>query len=77
MGLKDTLPDFHEFLRAGRLAPERNIPYLAYWASRFLFFIARKDHSDTGSLVIEFIDSLKGREDIADWQVRQAEEALL
>jgi integron integrase len=76
MGLKDTLPDFQEFLKAGKLAPERNIPYLAHWVSRFLFFIAKKDHSDTGALVIEFLDSLK-TEDIADWQVSQAEQALL
>lgn len=76
MGLKDTLPDFQEFLKASKLAPERNIPYLAHWVSRFLFFISRKDHSDTGTLVIEFLDSLK-TENIADWQVSQAEQALL
>jgi len=74
--MKDTLPDFQEFLKNGKLAPERNIPYLAHWVSRFLFFISKKDHSDISSLTIEFIDSLK-TENIADWQVSQAEEALL
>lgn len=74
--MKDTLPDFQEFLKKGKLAPERNIPFLAHWVSRFLFFIAKKDHSDIGALAIEFLDSLRA-ENIADWQVSQAEEALL
>ncbi len=77
MGIKDTLPDFQSFLRSGKLAPEKNIPFLALWASRFLFFIAGKSHADSGALIIEFLDSLKAQENIADWQIRQAEEALL
>ena len=76
MGIKDTLPDFQSFLRSGKLAPEKNIPFLALWASRFLFFIAGKSHSDSGALIIEFLDSLKAQENIAEWQIRQAEEAL-
>lgn len=77
MGLEETLPEFQNFLREGKLAPENNIPYLAHWVSKFLFFITRKDHSDTGALVIEFLDSLRTRENIVDWQVTQAEQALL
>jgi len=72
MGIKDTLPDFQSFLRSGKLAPAKNISYLAHWASRFLFFIAGKNYSDPGALIIEFLDSLKSRENIAEWQIRQA-----
>ena len=29
------LPEFQAFLRDRHLAPEKNIPFLAYWVSRF------------------------------------------
>jgi hypothetical protein len=35
------LPEFQKFLLERKLAPEKNIPFLAYWVSRFLGF-ARK-----------------------------------
>jgi hypothetical protein len=41
MDLKEILPQFQGFLRDRRLATEKNIPYHALWASRFLRF-ARK-----------------------------------
>ena len=35
---KETLPEFQKFLLERKLAPEKNIPFLAYWVSRFLGF---------------------------------------
>jgi hypothetical protein len=35
------LTDFQAFLRSRKLVPEKNIPYFAFWAGKFLAF-ARK-----------------------------------
>ena len=42
-GINETLPDFQKFLLERSLAPEKNIPFLAYWVSRFLTFGRKKD----------------------------------
>ena len=58
MVLKDTLPDFQEFLRNRRIVPERNIPYYALWVSKFLGFVNRDNPGDLQNLVREFIAGL-------------------
>jgi hypothetical protein len=32
------LPEFQKFLLVQKLVPEKNMPYFAYWVSRFLAF---------------------------------------
>jgi integron integrase len=71
------LPEFQKFLLDNRLAPENRIRYLAYWVSRFLSFFNKSDNRDVNQVVFEFIDNLRTHKSIADWQIRQAEEALL
>jgi hypothetical protein len=44
-GIKETLPDFQKFLLEHSLAAEKNVPFLAYWVSRFLTFGRKKDIS--------------------------------
>ena len=78
-GIKETLPDFQKFLLKRSLAPEKNIPFLAYWVSRYLTFGRKKDISTdeyNESAVIEFLDMLRTDEKILDWQPRQADDAL-
>ena len=36
--INSVLPEFQEFLRSRSLAAEKNIPFYAYWVSRFLYF---------------------------------------
>ncbi len=70
------LPEFQEFLLSHKLAPEKHVLFLAIWASKFLAFSNRKGQQDIDLTVAEFLDSLKAKEDIHDWQVRQAGEAV-
>jgi hypothetical protein len=73
------LPEFQSYLRERHLAPEKNIPFLAYWVSRFLTFGRKRDISTdeySEAAVIEFLDMLRADEDILDWQPRQADDAL-
>jgi hypothetical protein len=73
---KGVLPDFQEFLLSHKLAPEKHVLFLAIWVSRFLAFSNRKGEQEIGLTVTEFLNSLESREDIKDWQIRQAGEAV-
>jgi hypothetical protein len=70
------LPEFQAFLRSRKLVPEKNIPYFASWASKFLYFCNKNNQLDNNKLVMEFMDSLQGDHRIPDWQIRQARQAV-
>jgi hypothetical protein len=58
---RKTLPEFQEFLVKKSLAPEKNVPFLAYWASRFLEYARKHDIAATEyqeTAVSEFLDAL-------------------
>jgi len=73
------LPEFQKFLLERKLAPEKNIPFLAYWVSRFLAFTRKRDFKSTEyqeAIVLEFLEALRSDKHILDWQHRQADDAL-
>jgi hypothetical protein len=73
------LPDFQKFLLERKLVPEKNIPYFAYWVSRFLAFARNRDMPASEyreQAVIEFLDTLRADKRILDWQPRQADDAI-
>lgn len=77
---KEPLPEFQKFLLDKNLAPEKNIPFLAYWVSRFLSFA--RNHELTATeyneiTVQEFIEALRADNRTLDWQPRQAEDAVM
>jgi len=76
MTLNGVLPEFQEFLLSRKIAPEKNVPFYAHWVSKFLAFSNKNRQLDQDALVAEFLQSLKSKKNISDWQVRQAEEAL-
>lgn len=76
---KNILLEFQKFLLERKLAPEKNIPFLAYWVSRFLGFARRNERMATEyheATVQEFIEGLRSDKRTLDWQPRQAEDAL-
>ncbi len=70
------LPAFQSFLSSRKLAPEKPIPFYAYWASRFLAFCNKQAATDSSKAAMEFRQSLMTDQKIADWQIKQAEEAV-
>jgi integron integrase len=76
MGAKGVLPEFQEFLLSRKLAPQKNVLYYAVWVNKFLVFNSKNGHAAISQTVAEFLNSLKTREDIADWQIQQAADAL-
>jgi hypothetical protein len=73
---KSILPDFQDFLRTRKLVPEKNIPYFANWVSKFLNFSNKSTQSDYKKLILEFMDALAKTENVQDWQIRQAHQAI-
>jgi len=73
------LPEFQTYLLDKRLVPEKNVPYFAYWVSRYLQFARSRDISSevfNEPGVLEFLDQLRSDQKILDWQPRQADEAI-
>jgi hypothetical protein len=70
------LPEFQDFLLSRKLVPEKNVPYYARWVNKFLAFSKKSGHLDHDTLLSEFIHSLRSEDNIADWQLLQAGEAL-
>jgi hypothetical protein len=73
---KLTLPEFQEFLRTKSLVKEKYIPFYANWASKFLAFSKNEVNLSHDLQVQKFLDLLKGQENIADWQIKQADDAV-
>lgn len=69
------LPDFQGFLRTRRIVPEKNIPFYAWWASRFLAFGNKNEHLPLDIRIEHFLKEIQVNKPLADWQLRQAEEA--
>lgn len=77
--LNDKLPAFQRYLLDKNLAPEKNVPFYAYWASRFLDYARKHDYSAleyNEVAVLEFLESLKSDKHIQDWQHRQANDSI-
>lgn len=74
--LSYTLPEFQSFLVSRKLVLEKNAPYYAHWVSKFLVFYNGNEGLSRDLQVKEFLNFLNAQKDIADWQIKQAEQAL-
>jgi len=70
------LPEFQKFLRTKRIVPDNQIPFCARWVSKFLSFINKNSFAKTDIALIQFIDFLNKNNDLPDWQIKQAENAV-
>lgn len=76
---KNILPEFQKFLLERKLAPEKNVPFLAYWVSRFLGFARKRERTVTEyneTTVQEFLEVMRSDKRTLDWQPRQADDAI-
>ena len=56
--------------------PEKSVTFYAYWANRYLTFSKRLKNADAAEALRRFLEDLQSRENIADWQIQQAKEAI-
>jgi integron integrase len=72
----DILPDFQKFLLSRGFAPPKNVPFYANWVSKFIAFSNRHEELNHDLLFEKFLDKLKSQQNTADWQIRQAHDAV-
>jgi len=70
------LPEFQDFLVSRSLIPAKNAPFYAHWVSKFFAFSNRNQDLSSNLKVQKFLNQLKSQKKTADWQIKQAEEAL-
>lgn len=72
---KADLDGFSGWLRERRLAPDNRIPYFVWWVERFLRLRLTRPRESWEDTLHVFLDDL-GAGGTADWQVRQAADAV-
>lgn len=72
----DLLPDFQKFIVVRKLAAESQIPFYAYWVSKFLRFSNTKQDKSLDLRIQMFLDALKKDQKLQDWQFTQADNAV-
>ena len=72
----DLLPDFQKYIAERKLAPESQIPFYAYWVSKFLRFSNTKQDKSLDLRIQWFLDTLKKDRKLKDWQYMQADTAV-
>ncbi|MEW6377871.1 MAG: integron integrase [Thermodesulfobacteriota bacterium] len=73
----DWTEDFEEFLSKQGAVPEDKIKFYIHWVRRFLRFSNYQLENINTDRVSQYLDSLEADEKIADWQVKQAADAVL
>ena len=71
------LPEFQDYLRSKSLVSEKYIPYYAHWARNFLAFSKNHSNLNRDLQIQKFLDYLREQKSISDWQVKQADNALI
>ena len=74
--MNNVLPEFQEFLSAFNLVLKKYIPFYAHWARKFLSFSNKHVELNHELQVLKFLDDLKSQDNIGDWQIRQAHDAI-
>ena len=70
------LPDFQKFLLSRGFAAPKNVPFYANWVSKFLTFSNQGEELNQDLLFEKFLEKLKSQKNTADWQMRQARDAV-
>jgi hypothetical protein len=70
------LPEFQDFLLSRSLVPTKNAPFYAHCVSELLAFSNKNQDFALDLRIQKSLTLLKSQKKIADWQVRQADEAL-
>ena len=75
--MQDTvLQKFQEFLRDTNLVREKYIPFYVYWSRKFLSFSNKNKELNHELQVRKFLDDLQSHDNVAEWQIRQAHDAI-
>lgn len=71
------MEEFKRFLIEKQLVPENRVGYYAQWVNQFMFLCNYQKENITTESISDYIQSLDSDIKIADWQVKQAGDAIL
>jgi integron integrase len=74
--IEKILPEFQKYLFNGGFVAEKNIPYYAFWVSRFLQYSDQHYELSEQIRISSFLESLKQQKNMTEWKIRQAEAAV-
>lgn len=74
--MNSILPQFQKFMADRHLAVEKQIPFYAGWASKFIRFSNARNTTPSDLKIQLFLDDLKKNPKYQDWQIAQAENAV-
>ncbi|MDD5645349.1 MAG: integron integrase [bacterium] len=74
--LSNILPEFQDFLVDKGFASKKHAPFYARWASKFLSYFNNNNEPDIEKNMTGFINVLTNDQNISDWQINQAHDAL-
>ena len=72
----ELLLEFQNYLRTKSIVQEKYITYYAHWASKFLSFSNKNNDLNHDLQVQKFLNDLTTHDNAADWQIRQAHDAI-
>ena len=72
----EQLTGFEDYIVRNQLVPARYAPYHRLWAERWLAFAGPAAEKDADSARRRFLEHLSQDGRTADWQVRQADDAV-
>ncbi len=70
------LMEFEKFLKSRNLVQEDKIKYYSNWVDKYLHGIGYRDEAITRDSIVSFSNAMLQDKRYADWQVRQAENAV-
>ena len=71
------LSEFEEFLKRGFLLPPGKTRFYVYWVDRFLKYYQHRPSKPLHQIIASYIEAMETDSRFADWQVKQAADAIL
>ncbi len=71
------LSEFEAFLKRHRLIPPEKARFYIYWVDRFLKYYQHRPSKPLDQVVASYLDTMEADSRFADWQVKQAADAIL
>ena len=74
---RNNLAEFEDFLKRHRLVTPEKARFYVYWVDRFLKYLQNRPSKPVAQIVSSYLEAMETNPCFADWQVKQAADAIL
>ena len=74
---RNNLAEFEDFLKRHRLVTPEKARFYVYWVDRFLKYLQNRPSKPVAQIVSSYLEAMETNPRFADWQVKQAADAIL